>query len=110
MPVLRSLLIVAICTLLLGDDWPTYQHDPQRSGASRDALISPTDAGKLALLWTFHTGGPIAASASIVGGTVYVGSWDGFEYAIDARNGALKWKTDLGVGKGTTGDCAPMGI
>jgi polyvinyl alcohol dehydrogenase (cytochrome) len=30
-----------------------------------------------------------------VGGTVYVGSWDGFFYAIDLRTGQLKWKFHL---------------
>ncbi len=39
------------------------------------------------------TGGPIATSASIVGTTAYVGSWDGDEYAINTTNGAVLWKT-----------------
>jgi polyvinyl alcohol dehydrogenase (cytochrome) len=108
--IVRALIVIAAGALLLGDDWPTYQHDPQRSGASGDSILSPTNANNLVKLWTFHTGRPIAASASVVGNTVYVGSWDGFEYALDARTGTLKWKTDLGISKGTTGDCGPMGV
>jgi polyvinyl alcohol dehydrogenase (cytochrome) len=110
LPILRVLGVIAAGVLLLGDDWPTYQHDPERSGASGDTVLSRTNVNSLGLLWTFHTGGPIVASASIVGTTVYVGSWDGYEYALDARTGALKWETNLGVGQGTTGDCGPMGI
>jgi polyvinyl alcohol dehydrogenase (cytochrome) len=106
----RALLPVLAGALLLGDNWPTYQHDPRRSGGSGDTVLSPANAKNLGVRWSLHTGGPIAASASIVGNTVYVGSWDGYEYALDARTGALKWKTYLGVGKGTTGDCAPAGI
>ena len=41
------------------------------------------------------TGGPIATSASIVGTTAYVGSWDGYEYAIDTQTGAVIWKQFL---------------
>ncbi len=33
----------------------------------------------------------------MVAGTVYVGSWDGYEYALDAVTGTLKWKTYLGI-------------
>jgi outer membrane protein assembly factor BamB len=79
-------------------DWPTYLADGQRSGASPgDTMLSPANAGQLAKLWSFKTGGVIAASATVVSGTVYVGSWDGYEYALDALSGALKWKTFLGI-------------
>ncbi len=86
-------------------DWPTYLHDPQRTAASGDTLLSPANAGRLALKWAFSTGGPIAASPTVVGGIVYVGSWDGYEYALDAVSGALKWKTFLGQ---TTAPCYPQ--
>jgi polyvinyl alcohol dehydrogenase (cytochrome) len=59
----------------------------------------------LALKWAFKTGGPIAASPTVVGGTVYVGSWDGYEYALNATTGALIWKTFLGQ---TTAPCYPQ--
>src|SRR3989440_8014577 len=88
-----------------GSDWPTYLHDPQRSSASSDTTLSPANAGQLKLGWAFKTGGPIAASPTIVGGTVYVGSWDGYEYALDAATGTLKWKTFLGQ---TTAPCYPQ--
>src|SRR5207302_11493222 len=34
-----------------------------------------------------------------------VGSWDGYEYALDAATGTLKWKTFLGQ---TTAPCYPQ--
>ena len=88
-----------------GDDWPTYLHDIQRSSASSDTTISTANAGQLTLNWTFKTGGVIASSATVTGGTVYVGSWDGYEYALDAATGTLKWKTYLGIT--TAPACAP---
>jgi len=88
-----------------GGDWSTYLHDLQRTSASGDATLSPANAAKLTVNWAFKTGGPIAASPTIVGGTVYVGSWDGYEYALDAATGTLKWKTFLGQ---TTAPCYPQ--
>ncbi len=107
---LTSLIEVAVIShkqtsaFAAGSDWPTYLHDPQRSGASSDTTFSPTNAGQLAVNWKFQTGGAIASSPTIVGGTVYVGSWDGYEYALDATTGKLKWKTFLGQ---TTATCDP---
>src|SRR6266849_3719699 len=86
-------------------DWPTYLHDPQRTAAGGDTILSTSNAGQLGLKWAFPTGGPIAASPSVVGGTVYVGSWDGYEYALDAITGTMKWKTFLGQ---TTAPCYPQ--
>ena len=92
-------------------DWPMYLHDYSRDAAGADTTISPANASQLTLNWAFKTGGPIASSATVVGGTVYVGSWDGYEYALDTATGALQWKTYLGRSKGTgTGDCQRMGI
>jgi len=87
-------------------DWPTYQHDPQRSGSNAgETIISPANAASLTSLWTFNTGSVIATSATIVDGTVYIGSWDGYEYALDAATGTLKWKTYLGIT--IVPNCAP---
>lgn len=86
-------------------DWPTFLHDPQRTAAGSDTTISTSNASQLAVKWTFKTGGPIAASPTIVGGVVYVGSWDGYEYALNATTGALLWKTFLGQ---TTAPCYPQ--
>ena len=39
---------------------------------------------------------------------VYVGSWDGFEYAFDQATGEQKWRTDLG--KYVHPDCGQVGV
>ncbi len=80
-----------------GQDWPMFLHDPGRTAVSGETFLSPSNAGQLKVLWKFKTGAPIAASAAIVGGVVYVGSWDGYEYALDATTGRMKWKTFLGI-------------
>ena len=78
------------------DSWPTSLHDVQRTAASSDTTLSPTNAPTLTRLWSFQTGGPVATSPSVVGGIAYFGSWDGYEYAVNATTGALVWKTYLG--------------
>jgi outer membrane protein assembly factor BamB len=94
-------------TASVADDWPTYLHDLTRSGASADATLSTANVAQLAPLWSYHTGGVIAASPTVVGGIAYVGSWDGYEYAFDASTGALRWRTYLGITIGGSG-CYPQ--
>lgn len=89
-------------------DWPMFLHDSARTNATTDATLSTGNAALLQLKWKFATGGPIATSISIVGTTAYVGSWDGYEYAINTTTNTLQWKTYLGI----TNDpgCSPATI
>src|SRR3989440_5304277 len=52
-----------------GGNWPTYLHNPQRTSASSDTTLTSANAAQLNVNWSFKTGGPIAASPTIVGGT-----------------------------------------
>ena len=92
----------------VSQDWPMFLHDNTRSNATSDATLSASNAPLLSLKWKSPTGGPIATSVSIVGSIAYVGSWDGYEYAINTADGSLVWKTFLG----TTNDpgCNPANI
>ena len=78
-------------------DWPTYQHDPQRTGVNIEATLSASNVTGLKQHWTLSTGSTIEASASVAGGIVYIGSWDGNEYALNASTGSVVWKHDLGT-------------
>jgi outer membrane protein assembly factor BamB/putative flippase GtrA len=89
-----------------GSDWPMYLNDIQRTSASSENDLSPSNVGQITQIWSFKTGDIIAASATVVDGTVYFGSWDGYEYALDAMTGAFKWKTYLGKTVGRS-DCNP---
>jgi outer membrane protein assembly factor BamB len=75
-------------------DWPTYGHDPQHTFHGRTTL-TPTLAPTLRKAWEFRTGDAVTATPTVVKGTIYVGSWDGFFYAIDLRTGGLRWKFQL---------------
>ncbi len=99
--------ILAVVLGLLGvvsaDNWSQYGHDANHSGTNGDpTILSTAKAASLGVRWTFSTGGTIAGSAAIVDDSLYVGSWDGNLYALDAETGKLKWKTFLGVTDVTT--------
>jgi outer membrane protein assembly factor BamB len=79
-------------------DWPMYLENPTRTAATEIAQgLTVKDVAGLHLAWNFSTGGGVASNPAIVNGTAYVGSWDGYEYAISLGTGELEWKTYLGV-------------
>ena len=107
--VLAVLVQIVGSTLIAAGDWPTYLHDGQRTADnSSETILSPAHVGQLAAAWSFKTGGPIAASPTVVGGVVYVGSWDGYEYALNASTGGLIWKTF--IGQTTDASCSPSSL
>jgi outer membrane protein assembly factor BamB len=98
--ILRLLGLAALALtpiLTTAGDWPTYLHDAQRRAAPADeTILSVASAPNLTRLWSFKTAGVVAASPTVSNGAVYAGSWDGYEYALDAVTGALRWKSYLG--------------
>jgi outer membrane protein assembly factor BamB len=48
------------------------------------------------LEWSFSTGARVKGGVAFAGRTVYTGSYDGYLYALDARNGRLRWKAGGG--------------
>ena len=74
-----------------GREWPTYGHDPHRTGNGKTTL----DANSVTTLmqgWSFATGDAVTATPIVVGGTLFVGSWDGNFYALDAVTGQERWR------------------
>jgi outer membrane protein assembly factor BamB len=45
--------------------------------------------------WTFSSNGVITSSPLAYNGTVYVGSFDKYLYALDTARGTLKWKANI---------------
>jgi outer membrane protein assembly factor BamB len=88
-----------------------YLHDASRSSDNPDETgLSPANAGELARAWVFETDGIVAASPIVAGGSVYVGSWDGYLYALDAKTGRQKWRTYLGQTNAPNCDDFPYGV
>jgi outer membrane protein assembly factor BamB len=60
------------------------------------------DINNKEIFWESKTSGLITASPKIVDRTVFVGSWDGGLYALNANTGDLKWKYETGWGIDST--------
>jgi len=82
-------------------EWPTYGHDAQHTFHGETMLTEQT-VTQLAPAWTFPTGDAVTATPTVVDGTVYVGSWDGWFYAVSLRTGRLRWKYHLDRQDGVT--------
>ena len=59
-------------------------------------VLNPDNAGRLALKWSYKTGGPVLSSPAVVDGVVYIGSNDFNVYALDARGGRKLWSFGTG--------------
>jgi serine/threonine-protein kinase len=68
------------------DWWTMFHHDVTLSGYS----TSPSPLTNQTL-WAFTTGDAISSSPAIDNNVVYVGSWDGNVYALNAQTGNKIW-------------------
>ena len=75
-------------------DWPGYGHDAQHDFAGRTTL-SESNVRSLRKTWFFPTGDAVTATPTVVGDTVYAGSWDDWFYAVALSTGKLRWKYRL---------------
>ena len=70
------------------------------------AGLPPEDVPKLKLKWAFGFPGATSASAQpvVFAGRVYVGSWEGDLYSLDAKTGCIRWmmETEAGVRSAVT--------
>ncbi len=76
-------------------DWPMFGHDAGRSFASPDSCIGTAGAATLRPKWFFNTNSPVTAQPTVVGGTVYVGDFDGLFHAVGAADGVQKWSFNV---------------
>jgi len=60
------------------------------------ALAGPSAGSAQEVAWTFETGGAIYGSAAVEGGGLFVGSSDGYLYALDRTTGSERWRFRTG--------------
>lgn len=91
-----------------GDNWPTFRHDPERSGATagtipltlkelwKSPVETPPGAGIVAAAWKARLVSPLTAPV-VAGNQVFVAGTDaGVVVALDARSGQKIWTVTLG--------------
>jgi len=59
-----------------------------------EKFLTVNNVGNLGLKWSYTTGNTVSSSPAVVNGVVYVGSWDGNLYALNAHTGARLWSYD----------------
>ena len=81
-----------------GAGWPKYLHDNGGSGYAADGGLTPAGAANLHALpgWPVKLGGTISTQPVLANNLIYVGAWDGYEYAL-TPSGAIQWKRFLGI-------------
>src|SRR4051794_6241745 len=84
-------LVFIGASLASAADWPLFRGDPLQTGIAKEELPGP-----LAERWKVRLGNDIESTAAIVGGTVYIGSFDQTLYALHLKTGKEKWKYKAG--------------
>jgi outer membrane protein assembly factor BamB len=74
-----------------GSSWPVFRGSQQLLGRASGAL-----GDSLKLVWKFKTGDEVNSSAAINAGRVFIGSNDGFVYAVDLCTGGKIWSYETG--------------
>jgi outer membrane protein assembly factor BamB len=88
---LFSALALRCSEAVEADDWPLVRGGPLATGLSEDSLKAPLET-----VWTYSSEkGDIEATASIVGGVVYVGDIEGTFHALDLATGKEIWKREF---------------
>lgn len=79
-------------------DWPMYGRDLAGSHYNpQEKALTPATVSRLKVKWIFETGADVSSQPTVVNGVVYFGSWDGKQYAVDARTGQKIWEFEMGV-------------
>jgi outer membrane protein assembly factor BamB len=77
------------------DDWSIFRGSNNLSGRIKSNHMPDSD--KLALSWKFKTEEEIKGSPVVADGVLYIGSSDGYLYALNAETGKLIWKFKTGA-------------
>jgi len=84
-----------------GGDWPSYGHDAANSRTQPDETgLGPAAVAGLAPKWAFSTnstgdGTGFNTTPVVYEGCVFIGSFGGVVYALDAKSGHVVWQRKL---------------
>jgi polyvinyl alcohol dehydrogenase (cytochrome) len=95
--VLISAVTMAVATpasAVTPTDWTAYLGGPAHTSASSDPAITPAIAASLVQKWHFNIG--YVSSPVVADGSVFIGSFAGWFYKINALTGLLQKKIFLG--------------
>ncbi|HTJ24696.1 MAG TPA: PQQ-binding-like beta-propeller repeat protein [Candidatus Limnocylindria bacterium] len=80
------------------DDWTTFAHDDARTGFQRTQTgITKETVGHLRRRWLRSLNERVWSSPLAADGLLYVATEEGNVYALDAANGEVRWKRNVGT-------------
>jgi polyvinyl alcohol dehydrogenase (cytochrome) len=92
----------APCTTAAGGgDWPMYGHDVANTRTQpAEHALGPSAAGSLTPAWVFSTASSgdssqFTTTPVVSDGCVFIGSFNGYVYGLDASTGHLVWERKL---------------
>jgi outer membrane protein assembly factor BamB len=89
---LTRVLIAAVPAALLTQSLVVAQAVMFRGGPEHHGVYQSTAPDLRDVVWKFQTAGRVISSPVVSGGALFVGSTDGFLYAIDQHTGTQRWK------------------
>jgi polyvinyl alcohol dehydrogenase (cytochrome) len=83
-----------------GPNWSGWGQNSSNTRYQSSAGLSAADVPKLKVKWAFAFPGDLQSysQTTIVGGRVFVGSWGGKVYSLNANTGCIHWFFDAGNG------------
>ena len=93
----RALVVALVCyaRVVVAQASPTASF---RGGGNHLGVYSGGGLTIVGLQWRFLTNGDVVSSPAVVGNSVYVGSGDGYLYALDRATGKQLWSYAAGSG------------
>jgi outer membrane protein assembly factor BamB len=78
-------------------DWAQFHNGPLHKGFNQlENVLNPTTVQSIDRQWSYTTGSSVYSSPAVANGVLYIGSFDGKVYAIDASAGTLLWSYTTG--------------
>jgi len=74
-----------------------------------ESAISPANAGRLKVKWTFTTHGDVSSTPAVVGAAVYLTDWGGYLTKLNAGTGAVIWQHQVSEYDGIAGSVSRSG-
>ncbi len=88
-------------------DWPMAgQNLHNTRSAPGEHAIGPDNVARLSPRWTLDTDGNVAATPTVVDGTVYVPDFGGTLWAVEAATGRVKWRKKVSDYTGISNDAS----
>jgi polyvinyl alcohol dehydrogenase (cytochrome) len=86
------------------NNWTMYMGNVEHTSDVADSpSLNASTAANLTEQWSYQTGGTIVSEPIVANDHVYVGSWDGNEYSLNASNGGFQWASYTGQSYCTAG-------